>query len=827
MSGFLQDLSHGARMLLKSPGFALVAIISIAIGVGANAAMFSVADGLVIRPLPVPRPGEIVTIRAIVPDGIRNNSLSYPEFLDVRTQSHSFSSVVAYTLCVTSFVDRPDDPAQRRVGLAVSSNHFDAAGLTPALGRWFRPEEDDAPGRDAVVVLDYDEWRERFGADPQIVDRRLRVGGVDFTVVGVAPPGFSSLDHDLHPAFYIPLAMVSAVQSEVPADTRTRREVRNLVVKGRLKPGVSVSEAREDVQQIARNLAREYPDTNRDRDLTALTQFAAFTDGPGRTDATIVGMLVTLAFVVLIVACANVAGLLTSRAPVRAREVALRLAVGAARGRIVRQLVTESLLIAVGGGLLGLLFGYGVIALFQRIEYATDLPLKLTFALDTRVVFVGALLAAASALLSGLVPAWQATRADLVSIIKAPAGNPVKRQRLWGRSLLVGGQIALSLVLITVASFLYRAFQGDLDKGPGFRTDRILTLTFEPGLARYDDAQRRSFYRTLKDTVASAPGVAAVSLVSAAPMKAGDIAGVLAAPEGFVFPRGARNVGVPSINVDENYFSTLDIPIVSGRAFRATDTPDAPRVAVVNQTFANRYWPGQSAVGKRIRLFGPAGGDVEVVGVAHDAKYFFVVESPLEFVYLPHMQGSTARSTLLVGTTDAPAALASRLREMVRAIDPNMPIFGVRTLDDFYLARVVYTSHLIIGVVAGMGGMGLVLALVGLYGLVSYNARRRTREIGIRVAVGASPRRVRQMVLRHGCNLAVGGIVVGLIASAAANNLLRAAFAQTVVMSATVGNEVGVYVQAVTGVIVVVLLAAYLPARRAARVDPLIALRTE
>ena len=824
-----QDLRHGARMLIKNPGFTVIAVISIAIGVGANAAMFSLADGLVIRPLPVTRPGDVITIAGIAPGAIFNTPLSYPEYVDVRDQSRSFSGIVAYNLVITSFVNRPDEPAQRRAGMAVSGNYFDAMGVRPALGRWFRPEEDQVPGRDAVVVLDYDEWQQRFAGDPAIVDRHLRVGTVDFTVIGVAPEGFTSIDHDLHPAFYVPLAMTAALQPRLPADARVRRDQRNLIVKGRLKPGVSLAEARQDVHQIAVNLQRSYPDSNRNFDLTAQTQFEAFTSGPGRTDATFVAMLMTLALAVLIVACANVAGLLTSRAPVRAQEIALRLAVGAGRSRLVRQLVTESLLVAVGGGLLGLAFSEAVIMLFQRIEYPTDLPLKLTFAIDTRVVIVSILAATLAAILSSLIPAWRASKTDLVSTIKTPAALTGKRQRFWGRSVLVSGQIALSLVLLTVAVFLYRSFRVELDRGPGVRTDHLLMVTFEPALARYDDARTRAFYRELTDTTRAMPGVTSVALSSAAPLKAGDLGFTPVVPEGFQLPIGAQSVRVPVTDVDDHYFETVGIRIVSGRAFNASDTTDTTRVAIVNETFASHYWPGQNAVGKRIRLANANRELAEVIGVAANAKYFFIVEGPQEFVYFSHMQGTAPRSTLLIATTGPAAALASRMREVVRSIDPNMPVFGVRTMEDFYASRVVYTTNLIVGCVVGMGSMGLVLALVGLYGLVAYSAHRRTREIGIRVAVGANPSSVLRMVLRHGLNLAIGGTAVGLIGSFAANNLLRAAFSRTPVgtIGTVPGSDLVVYAQAVLALIALVLLAAYLPARRASRIDPLIALKTE
>ena len=817
-----QDLRHGARMLAKSPGFSLIAVVSIAIGVGANVAMFSVADGLVLRPLPVPRPGEVVTVSATVPGiGFRNPRLSYPDYVDVRNQSRSFDGLVAYRFVITSFANRPNEPAQRQVGMAVSGNLFDAMNVRHALGRTFRADEDEVAGRDAVVILDYDEWAQRFAGDAGIIGRRIRIGGTEFNVIGVAPADFTGIDQAVHPAFYIPLAMFASVQNGAPSDERTHREMRVLTVKGRLNPGVTMAQATLDIQRIASNLEKSYPETNRNQGLALQTELEARTQGGGATDSLLVTMLMTLALVVMIVACANVAGLLISRAPVRAREIALRLAIGAGRGRLIRQLITESLVIAAGGGTLGLALGYGVIAVFQQLEFPTDVPLKLTFELDRRVFLFGVTVAAASAILSSLIPAWQATRTDLVSSLKDPTATSSRRTRLWGRSALVCGQVALSLVLLTVSVFLYRAFQAELGRGPGYRTDHILMMAFDPGLAQYDEPRTREFYRLLKETALAVPGVTSVALTSSVPMKADTIERDAIAPEGFEFPLGTENVRVMSARIDDDFFSTMAIPIVRGRAFRSTDTAETPRVAVVNETFAARYWPAQDAIGKRVRLDRHDRVFAEIVGIAADAKYVWIAEAPTEFIYLPRTQAPAPGSTLLVQTERDAAAMVRPLREAVRAIDPNMPVFGVRTMEDFYFSRAVHTTNLIVGSVSGMGSTGLLLALVGLYGLVAYVTSRRTREIGIRMAVGADPTSVLGMVLRHGLVLVAWGIAVGGIASTATRGLLRAAF------PSTDGIDVGTYLLVVPTLIGITLLAICIPARRAARVDPVAALRME
>jgi predicted permease len=828
----LQDLKHGIRMLFKNPGFTFVAIISIAIGVGANAAMFSFADGLVFRPLPVPRSGEVVTVsgqeRSV---GFGNRRVSYPDYIDVRDRSRSFSGLVAYTIAITSFSDRADEPAQRKVGKAVSGNYFDAMGVRPGLGRTFRLDEDHVPGRDAVVVLDHDEWLQQFGGDPEIVDKRIHIGGVEFTVIGVTAAGFTGIDHDVRPAFYVPVAMYTTIQNGVQPDLLTRRDVRTFVVKGRLKSGVSLEQARLEVQQLATNLAQTYPDVNRNHDLLVKTEFQAYRDIPGGGDTSIVVMLMALALLVLTIACANVAGLLTSRAPVRAREVALRMAVGAGRWRLVRQLITESLLMAAGGGLIGLAFGYLVIGAFQTIEYPTDIPLKLTFELDNRALVVGIAVAAASAILSGLIPAWRATRADLVQSLKhaaATSGSSV-RSRLWGRSTLVCSQVALSLLLLTVTVFIYRAFQSRLEQGPGFRTEGVLFASFEPGLARYDDARTESFYRLLKEQAGALPGVKAVALASNVPMRTDNLQFRRVAPEGFQFAQGVDSVACPTTIADEDFFDTMGIRIVQGRGFLSSDTESSAPVVIVNERFAAHYWPEQSAVGKRVQIRGDMPRVAEIVGVAADSKYFFIVEPPVEFMYVPHAQSDPGRRSLVLASNGSSAALADPLRALVRSIDPGMPVQGLRTMEDYYASRVIGISRLLVGTVGGMGTMGVILAMIGLYGLVAYSVSRRTREIGIRIAVGAAPRSVLRMVLRQGLILSAVGVAVGVVASVPTSGLLRGVFYGQAIggTNQSLGFDALTYLLVVPALISVTLLAAYLPARRAARVDPLSALRQE
>jgi putative ABC transport system permease protein len=819
----LNDLKHGARMLVKNPGFAMIAILSIAIGVGANAAMFSLADGLVLRPLRVPRSSEIVAVSALSPRAssafVTTSLLSRADFLDLRDRARSFNGLLAYGTLVTGFAVRQDEPVQSTMGLAVSANFFDVLELKPALGRFFLPEEDRVAGRDAVMVIAHHVWTDRFGADPGILGRRVRLGGVDFEVVGVAPEGFEGMNLALHPAYYVPSAITTVLPDAVP-DALERRGLRNLTVKGRLKPNVSLGQAREEVRLIAAGLERTYPDSNRGYGLMVKSDFDARLEerGPSAPGAF---MLLTLAFVVLLVACANVAGLLMSRGPVREREIALRLAIGGGRLRVVRQLVTESVLLAVGGGLLGLVFGYIAVRLFRQLPIVSDIGVRLIFELDRRAIAVGVVLAAASVLISSLVPAWRATRrVDLNSSLKTGTSSG-RASRLWGQNSLVAGQVALSVILLVVTVFLSRAFEREL-REPGFRTTRMLLSNYEPRLARYDEARTKAFYRQLKDRARALPQVTSVGMTSVMPLNQDYREALAIVPEGFQLPRGTTSMTVLSSRIDEEYLVTMQIPVVEGRGIEATDTEDAPRVALVNQSMAARYWPGQRAVGKRIRLLNRAGQEwAEIVGVTADSKYGFIGEAPTPWTYLAQQQDPGARATLIVASDRDSAALASPLRAVVRELDPAMPISGVRTMEDFYRGNATGIVTALVGITASMGLLGLTLAMVGLYGLVAYVVARQTREIGIRMAVGAPSGSVLRMVLRRGFWRAAWGAVFGIAGCLAAGPLLRAVFP-------TVGSiDVRTYVTVIAILAAVTLLASYIPARRAAHIDPLRALRTE
>jgi predicted permease len=824
MERLWQDVQYGCRILAGSPGFTSIAVLSLAIGIGANCAIFSFADALLLRPLPVARPGEVLTVGSTASLEALNASTlvsSYRDYVDIRDRNKSFEGLAAFTYLTAGFASDPKAVTKLKMGMLVSGNLFALMGVEPTTGRAFRADEDRVPGRDAVVVLGRTMWEQDFGSDRRVLGRSVRINGNEFTVIGVAPPEFSGLNQYVRSDFFVPLMMSPRLMSDPKFRSLEARDARNLTLKGRLKPGVTQATAQTELTAIAADLERAYPDTNTHRGLAVRTELQArmAQDPP---DTMLIAMLSTLALAVLFVACANVAGLLTSRAPLRAREMALRLAIGAGRGRLVRQLVTESLLIAVVGGVLGLAIGYAGMTLFRQIELPTDLPIMLAFQMDRRALLFSLVVAVGSAVIFGLVPAIQATRADLTAVMKASDSVTPGRRRRWGRAVLVSAQVTVSVVLLVVAMFMYRGFRQQLTSGPGYRTDHLIMMSFDPGLVRYTEAQSQQFFKQVAERARTVPGVKMVTMATSVPMSNDSIGSVTIAPEGYQFPAGKDNVTVLASSVDEHYFDTMGLTILQGRNFREEDVVGAPRVAIVNQQLAQHYWPNQDPLGRRFRLDDPEKPWVEVVGLAKTSKYLFIAEPPTEFVYLPYRQKPQQRMILLAQSAGDPSSLVTPLREVVRGLDANLPIYNVRTMEEFYRMRATSIFNVLVGTVAAMGLMGLSLSIVGLYGLVAYAAGRRTREIGIRMAIGATRSTVLRMVLRQGIVLALVGLVVGLAASVGAGELLRAAFP-----SGDNQRDVVALLLVVPIVLAVTFLAAYIPARRASRVNPMEALRYE
>lgn len=816
----LKSLRHTLRLLKKAPGFALVSICSLAIGIGATSAMFSFADALLLRPLPVPEPSRIAAVTTSTGQLFAGNTLSYPDYRDFRDDNRTFEGLLA--AATVSFGFKPDAQTLPKiaVGMYVSGNFFRVLGVQPALGRAFLESEDQALGRDAVVVLGHDFWVHQMNANRSIVGTTIWLNSVPFTVIGVAPQGFTGIDQFVNQAMFVPLAMAPRLGGGVD-NVLEKRDVRWLTVKGRLKPGVSIAQARADLTSIWTRLVQLYPQTDRDHPVDVQTEVQMrIRQSP--PNAALVVMLLLLALCVLLVACANVTGLLLSRARARSREMAVRMAIGAGRGALIRQLLLENLVLAVAGGVLGIGVAYAGTSFFNSIPIPVDVPLAYHVSVDQRMLLFTVAASLISTFFFGLTPALQTTRLDLVSSLKAADADSSGKRRLWGRNAIVAGQVALSLVLLIVSAVLLEGFRGELLAGPGFRIDRLYLTSFDTTPVHYTEDQTRRFYKDLLDRSRQGPGVRSAALISGIPLLGGG--GVNIVPEGYTMPPKQESIAVPNYYVSDGYFATAGVPILKGRGFLDTDRQDTPLVAVVNEQFAHHYWPGRDAIGKRFHMKSATGPLVEIVGIAKMAKYFWIAEPPQDFIYLPYTQEKNPALTLMV-ESDAPdaATLAPVVRDVVRHIDPDMPVSNARTMEDYYTQRAVKTPDIIAQSVAGLGAMGLILAMVGLYGLISYSVSRRRREIGIRMAIGADRQKVIRMVLRQGLVLGSIGVVIGLILSFFA---CRAVI--TVAWIATFDHlNYALFPAIAIPLLLITLAATYGPARRASLVDPMRTLRDE
>jgi len=816
----IKDVKYATRMLAKNAGFTAVAVCSLAIGIGANSAIFSFADVLLLRPLPITKPDEVVTLNPGTAAALgSDNSVSYPEYVDFRDRNRTFTGLGAYQY--QEFGYAPDSLAAPKMqfGAFVSGNFFDVMGVKPALGRGFFPSEDKVPDRDRVVVLSHNFWVANCNSAASTVGSKIRLDGMDFTVVGVTPASFTGMDQLIKPTLFVPIAMSPAVSG---TDNLNKREVRWLNVKGRLKPGVTNAAAAADVNAIAKVLQQTHPAEPRDRKIRVESELT-FRVEQSPPDTGLVEMLILLAICVLLVACANVAGLLLSRATGRGREIAVRLAVGAARWQLLRQLFIENLLIALGGALFGILIALAGMRLFASIPVPSDVPISFDISLDRRVLIFTLIVTVASTFLFGLVPAWRSSRADLISGLKARDAEGTRKGRMWGRNVLVSAQIAVSLVLLLASAVIFTGFRKHLATGPGFQTDHLYLVGFDPQLQHYTEGQSEQFYKQLLDAARANTAVRSAALASSVPFGFGGVAPKPIIPEGRTLKPGEHGETVFNATVSDGYFETMHIPILRGRGFEPYDKKDSPRVAVINEKMAKHFWPHQDPLGKRFHLNDANGPLIQIVGIAKQAKYLWISEAPFDYLYLPFSQNQQTSMTLIAESPISDASmLAPVLRGLVQGIDRNMPAFETRTMQDLFTKRAIQTPGIIVKAVAGMGVMALILAVIGLYGLISYSVTRRRREIGIRMAVGADRRKVLSMILGEGLVLAGSGTVVGLGLGIVVARLISS----SIIVSSS-GMNPALYVLVALPLLVIALLATYAPARSAARIDPMRSLREE
>jgi putative ABC transport system permease protein len=615
----LRPLRHALRMLRKNPGFTMVAIWSLAIGIGATSASFSIADVLLLRPLPVLEPSRVVAVTPAKMGAFgADSSVSYPDYRDFRDANRSFDGLVASRLWAFGFSPEATAVPKTIYATYVSGNFFQTLGVQAALGRGFLESEDQAAGRDAVVVLGHDFWVSEFNANPAVLGSSLRLNGVECKIVGVASEQFNGVEQMLRPALFVPLAMAPRLGT---GELLEKRDTRWLTVNGRLKPGVSIAQANADLGGIATRLEQLYPQTNRNLRVLVQSQLQ-FRVKQVPPMVGLAAMQSVLAFCVFLVACANVAGLLLSRARTRTQEMAVRLAMGAGRWTLIRQLLLENLLLAIAGGVAGIFLAVFITDFFNAIPIPTDVPISLKAAIDQRVLLITLAASIAGTFLFGLVPAFQTTRLDLVASLKTKDADSAGRRRLWGRHLIVAGQVALSLVVLVVAAMMWQGFRDQLQHGAGFRTDHLYLTSFNTTPMGYSEEQNRRFYRDLLDKTRLAPGVRSAALASDVPMGF-NFSSVSVVPEGYLLPEGQRAANVLNFLVSDGYFATQGVRILRGRGFLTTDRANTPLVAVVNAHFAEHFWPQQDALGKRFHLGDATGPMAEVVGIAETGKYIW------------------------------------------------------------------------------------------------------------------------------------------------------------------------------------------------------------
>jgi predicted permease len=819
----MADLRFAVRTLAKSPGFAVIAIVSLALGIGANTAMFSYVDAILLRPLPVPDSGRIVEVDSTAPD-TRRGQMAYADYVELREHTKTLDTLTCYDFFFAGIAARANQVPHYSLNAAVSANFFSGLRIQPVLGRAFRPDEDTVDRRDAVAVISYAMWDREYAKNPSVLGRQIRVSGSEFTVIGVAPEDFAGPQAYVSPEVYIPSHAYGLAVPGTAADYLTSRKNRNVIVLGRLRPGASTAEAQSELRTIAGHLAAQYPDTNRDRTVTVLDYVKArFENNP--TDATLSLTLLAITGLVLLIACANVANLLLGRGTARAREIAIRLAVGASRATLVRQLLTESLLLAFLGGAAGIGVGYLGVRFLQAIPIPSDFPITLGIHMDRRLLLFSLIVSLATGVAFGLVPALRATRRDLSSVIKASDSGPRRvamlRGLISGRNVLVTAQLALSVVLLVISADCIRGFQAAWRIDPGFRLDHTLFFSLDPGIQRYDEARTRDFYKKLTDRLRDSSGVTAVSLSSAIPFSTAQGMRKYFA-EGAQPQKSGEAPRAYSYKVDDRYFPLMETKILRGRGLDSRDTAKSPRVAVINEHLASRLFGKQDPLGRRFRLDSPDSPELEVVGVAKEGIYIYWAEPAQEALWTPFAQDFSSAMYVEMRTAGDPASFAGVVREQVRALDPDMPIFRISTMATFFRDRAMLGPRLIAQIVTATGVMGLLMAVIGLYGVVAYAVSRRTREIGIRIAIGATPASVQRMVLRQGTVFTCAGLAIGLVlAIPLARNMLPNFVVGTDPLAVTVLLGVPATLAAAT------MAACWFPARRAAKVNPSRTLRME
>lgn len=811
-----QDLRFGARMLLKHKGFTLVTLLSLAVGIGANTSIFSLANAVLFQTPPVADPQRVVSVFG---DGRESFAVSYRDYLDYRERNQSFTDLLCWGEASLSLTT--GGQSEQLSGMLVSGNYFDVLGVRPVLGRSFLPEEDRTPGQHPVAVISYGLWQRDFGGAADIIGQSLNLNGNAFTVIGVAPQGFTSTLSIFAPDAWVPMMMQPQVLPLFEA--LNERNTRWLQMTGRLKPGINTFQAEGDLNRLRQQLAEEYPNRERlvENQAEAGPQEARLLPVgslPPRT-ARVLGafMLLLLALVglVLLIACANLSGLLLARATARRKEIAVRLALGARRLRIIRQLLTETVLLCLLSGIAGVLLAQWINRALLSFKPALQLPLELNLRLDARVLTAALMLSLMTGLLFGLIPALQASRPDLVLTLKdGTHRGGVRGSRI--RNLLVVGQVALSFLLLVCAGLFWRAVNTGQQYHPGFEPERVQTATIDPHFLGYDETRSREFYRQLLERVRALPGVEASSLASS--VSIGNSRSTMGLSPAGGGPVNSNQLPAVSFNaITPGHLALLKLRLLSGRDFSETDRQGSQRVAIIDETAARQWFSGSAALGERLT---DGKEEYVIVGIAERQNLTLKASAAQPFVYFPLAQAFNTRLVLHVRTQAAPSDAYAAMRSAVASVDERIPLQFTMSLGEYL--RLALLPQRVVASLAGVCGLlGLALAAIGIFGIMSYSVTQRTHEIGIRRALGADNTDVLRLVMRSGVIIVATGLSLGLLGSLAVTRLLAG------LLYGISPTDPPTLIGVSALLSVAALLACYLPARKATKVDPMVALRYE
>ena len=818
------DIRYAVKWLLRSPGFAAVAIASLALGVGFNTALFAIIDALLLRPLPIERPDRVVDVYTRGADGDVFATNSYPDYVDFKAQNQVFTGLAGYSPAIAAV--KTGEQSRMALGEVVTGNYFEVLGVRASVGRTLLPA-DDQPGAPRVVTLSHATWMRDYGGDRNAVGRSVYLHGQAYTIVGVIDERFHGMVPMLQPEMWLPVAWVeevepAGIQDAVPSPTgKTRVERRGqrwLFVKGRLKDGESRATAEANLQVVMSRLAAEYPKTNAKRPVAVASGVRVHPVADAALRPVAAGLMLGVGLV-LLVACANVANMLLARGSGRQKEIGIRLAIGASRGRLIRQLLTESIVLSILGAAAGVAMAVLLLKFIQSVPLPLPVPVALTLQIDARVLMFTTMVATFAGLAAGLLPAFKATKPNLSAELKGDRKVMSATRRRWSlRDGLVATQTAVTLVLLVTAGLLTRSILEARKLDLGFNSAGIAVAGTEVGLIGYDEPRARALYERALERVRGIPGVEAAAATVRQPLAINYNRNSIFFPD--TMQAGDHAVPISATWVDDAYFATLGVPLVRGRNFSSADTAKSPKVAIVNESFVTTYWPGQDAIGRRFKLRTVDGPEYQVVGIVADYKVETVGESPTPYIHYPLTQGSFTGEVLLARTRGSAAALLQAMRREILSLEPNAVFLDNQTMDaqvDMALmpARVAAQTASVTGLVA------TVLAAIGLYGVIAYAVARRTREIGIRMALGAAPQGVVGMVMRQGLTVTSAGIALGAVLAWVAARAVGSA------LYGVSPTDPVAWSGAIAALLSSAAFANYVPARRASRVDPSIALRSE